>query len=412
MPNLWYLNMDEEAQGVNDLDSAQVCRDILSENARNLLNLVPGDLAILPNPVDASFVKYCEGFTGGHLVCAATSTIDQSAIRALCAKEQFTLQPYIQTPKAIKFSHEVGARWCGTDPALVEQGLIVKANSKVFIKSIADAVGIKVAPYSIESSLDGLLSGIKKFSSVHHDLLFLKKDGMCGGLGNISGSLAELKRIVPSWYKAGTVVLEPKLPLCATLGSFVDIQPNHVEFLGVDEQFFNGYEWGGFVYPHRDVKNVEWIRDASIQIGKKLRQHGLIGSANFDWLVLAENYPQAGFDKGDVVLGECNFRYTGVHPAINFARRYFRSSFSDINIKSYVQHPVCDQFDSFSSLYNRLEAISHNGTSLLCRPGSQGPMQGVLITQPPRDNKCGITIFAHDRNELESYACLVLSALS
>ncbi len=415
MPNLWFCNMDEEAQNINPLDSERVCRDIPAENARNLFNLCPTDIAVYPFSIDTQFIEYCTEFTGGKVILMDSTVRSSEAVDKLrleCSNKQYILRSYIQTQKALLFAQTIGTQWEGTPDHHIQKGLIAKANSKIFIKSIADSAGIKVAPYLCASNLNDLLKNIDHYGSEYRNQLFLKKDGMCGGLGNLSGSIDELKKILPDWYHAGNMLLEPLLPIQASLGSFVDIQSNHIEFLGVDEQFFNGYEWGGFIYPHHNEKLTEKIKDLSCQMAERLRDLGLLGPANFDWLVMASDYPEAALSEGDIVFGECNFRRTGVHPAMNFAHRYFRETFPKINIKAHIQYSVSSQYNTFKSLYEKLLEFDFNGKKLMCKPSLDNPQPGIIISQPPVNNVCGITIFSYDRSELDKYSQVIAEALS
>lgn len=427
MPNLWLFNMDEEAQGVDPLDAALVCRNTNIVNVRNLFNLSSEDVAVLSHLEDTSFVEYVNEFTGGKVFCASSTSITSSGslidsfmnsndlierLQNYCANAHFTCRPYIQTSKAVAFSQMVGGQWDGTSPRLIEKGLISQANSKLFIKSLATSCGIKVAPYAVASNLSELLSSIDEFGSHHRHVLFLKKDGMCGGMGNLSGTVDDLKMASPLWYHSGRVILEPRLPVYTTLGSIFDIQPHRIEMVGVDKQFFNGCRWGGFTYPCDDEKAIDVVRDLSFQMANLLKSMGLYGPANFDWLVLASDYPEAGLCEGDVVLSECNFRYTGVYPTLKFAQRYFGADFSKIHIATHVLYPIGQQYSSFASLYERLSMLDYHGRSLMCQPSALKCCPGVLISRPPANNTCGITFFAYDQGELAEYSKLVAEAIS
>lgn len=415
MPNLWFFNMSEEAQDISQADAEVVCRGIEALNARNLFNLQPADVAVYPHYIDESFAKYCLEYTGGKITYTDKQLFDSKTISELhshCKKGQYTFQPYIQTQKALAFNELIGAVWDGASPDLVENGVITNINKKAFIKSVCASCGIRVAPHLLVSNQIDLLSGIQRFGVEFRDTLFIKKDGMCGGLGNLSGSSIDLSDKVQSWYSAGEVLLEPCLPLRASLGSFVVIKPDRIDFLGVDEQFFNGYEWGGFIYPYHDSLINEKIRSLSLTLAESLSRMGLFGPANFDWLLIGEDYPEASLNEGDIILSECNFRHTGVHPMMNFARNYYGDKFGELVIKSHIQYQVNPKYNTFPLIHERLLPIKYGNKPLLCSPNATTPQPGVVISQPPLNNSCGITIFAFERDDFEKYENVIAEALA
>lgn len=408
--------MHEAFQGVDPHESAESYRDIHSINIRNLFNMSTDDVGLIPDLLDLEFVRYCEGITSGKVVQLPEDDMSKNGsddfletLRTLCRGQSYSFRPYIQTSRAFALAQTLGVAWEGAAEQLINQGIIYNANSKVAIKSLATAAGIKVAPYAVASNLDQLMDSIEQFGLKYHQL-FVKKDGMCGGRGNISGICDELKKVIPTWYRAGNVLVEPMLPVRVSLGSLFDIQSNQIDFLGIDEQFYDGYKWSGFQYPYCNEAIADKIRVLTLHFAEQLRSLGLCGPGNFDWLVMDTDYPEAELYEGDVVLSECNFRYTGVYPSLNIARQCIDSEFQKAAILSYARYPLDKQYSSFTSLFNKLSNIRYDKKPILIQSGMNTEF-GVLISRPPANGTCGITFFGRSQSELAEYANLLASSL-
>lgn len=426
MPNLWLCNIDEVPQSIDPVDASHINQYTRVINSRNLFNMCHGDIALFGQSLDSAFIDYCMKMTGGKILtfsegCSENVSAFIDAIR--CNPDfikklhsqydlsQFTLRPFIQSSKAYMLSQLFGTRWDGASFDLIESGQITRANSKIFIKDLAGSVSVKTVPYLVSSDASELLNCIERFGA-DHGQLFLKKDGMCGGMGNISGTVAELKKKVSSWYHSGDVLLEPLLPVAATLGAFINVLPEQVEFVGVDEQFFCGYEWGGFKFPYQNEVIVNQVRCLSIKVSECLRRLGLYGPVNLDWLVLGSEYEQTNFQSGEIILGECNFRYTGVHPAISFSQQYYGKESLKTQIVSYAQYPIAQQYNTFASLYDRLLSCSYLGKPILLSDSAEKPRPGVVITRPPENDTCGINFFAQSQSDLDECLCVVAEAVT
>lgn len=418
MGDLWIANMEDEASPASYKDASIIYNYVKQVNARHILHLNDNDSVVLPYEVDREFIAYCsrvKNMKDPNIIYVSNkesnSLVDNilsnedvlKNLRSICEKQKLSFQPYRQTANTKKLADIISARWQYTSSKLLSSGMVDQANSKVFMKEFVSSLGIKTAPHKISNNIDDLKLCIESLG-LTNDKLFLRKDGMTGGMGNLAGDVKLLMDCIDEWHENATILVEPFLPFSASVGSLLEITDSDVRLYGLNEQVFNEQKWIGFKMPYADSGYVEKIEALSMQIANHLMTIGLRGWVNFDWGVVDSDCSNAGLREGEIIFNECNFRYTAVYRIWKFASDFFKDDMPKIKLQAYDEYPTADGV-TFGALLKTLSQIRHDGRSVLL--GDENRTSGVIITRPPEHGTCGIVIFGRSSREIRDYLTLL-----
>ena len=340
MPKLWLPNI-EEVLPENDINYSPVfVPKTLEILPRFLLCLERGDAIITPKTVDPDFTAYIAGLSGlgrpsswllgtsgrsdpySLVETALSDRTLMARLRAMGSKGGWTLEPFIESPRAVRLSRQTGIPTDKTHPSLVFNGVITKLNDKGHFKDLARDLGVRTPGGYLAESMPALEKAIELVSKQNNDRVMLRKTLYGGGLGNMAGSRAELISKIYVWYNGGRILIEPFLDITSVAGSLACITNEGVEFAGVDAQTFRDGKWTGFDFPHNDGTASAEIKRLTLLIAWAVREKGARGHINIDWAITSGE-PDRPFAL------ECNFRNNGFAYVLDFARRHFQAAPKD-----------------------------------------------------------------------------------
>ena len=374
--------------------------------ARFLAELHPGDMLVVPWPLDADFCAYMDGLIGlgsgadyvvdtgitdsRFLVDAAlASGRAMEILREKCQSPDWRIEAFIETPSILKLAEALNLPLRGTDPKLIKKGLIEDLNDKLHFKNMAEKAGIPVVPGHAAHNEIELNAELRNWGKRCHRVM-LRKTKYAGGAGNLSGPARILQAQIRDWYNRGTVMVEPFLNITEVSGSLVRISDEGSEFLGCDRQIFEHGGWCGFTAPFRtpgaeelyEEFNIEAVREGALKLAEIAGRKGARGLMNLDWAFVAGQHDRP------VVL-ECNFRRNGFGYVVEFAKSYFGGSWDLQTL--YCRESIPCGFPNFERLCLRLGEIRLRGEKVFIdQPGAE---RGLIITNPPREGKISVAIF-------------------
>jgi hypothetical protein len=404
MPKLWLPNV-EEVLPENDINYSPVfVPKTLELLPRFLLCLERGDAIISPKAGDPEFTAYIARLSGlgspaawlletsgrsnpySLVETALSDRALMARLRAMGSKGGWTLEPFIESPRAIRLSRETGIPTDKTHPSLVFNGVITKLNDKGHFKELARDLGVKTPGGRLAESMPALEKAIDLVSEQNNDRVMLRKALYGGGLGNMSGSRAELLSKIYDWYNGGRILIEPFLDITSVAGSLAAITKDGVEFAGVDAQTFCDGKWNGFDFPHHDGAASAEIKRLTLLLAWAVRTTGARGYLNVDWALTS------GAPLRPLAL-ECNFRNNGFAYVLDFARRYFKAAPGELFIR-YREGMSCGHTGA-AALLKRMAKLTVNGRPLLL--DRAGLKSGAALTTPPLKGRCSIAVFARSQ---------------
>ncbi|MBQ7568877.1 hypothetical protein IJT17_08740 [bacterium] len=379
--------------------------------ARFLAELHPGDMLVVPWPLDKDFCAYMNsliglgngteyvvdtGITESRLLADAVLANEKtvSLLREKCQSQDWHIEAFIETPAILKLAEALGIPTQGTDPKLINDGLIEDLNDKLYFKRMAEAAGIPtVLGHAAHDDIE-LNAELRNWGKRFHRVM-LRKTKYAGGAGNLSGPARILQAKIRDWYNSGTVMIEPFLNITEVSGSLVRISDDVLEFIGRDRQIFEHGGWCGFTAPFRtpgaeklyEDFNVEAIREGALKLAEIAQKRGARGLMNLDWAFVS------GQHDTPVVL-ECNFRRNGFGYVVEFAKSYFGAGWNKHTL--YCRESIPCGFPNFERLCLRLQEVTWRGEKVFIdRPGAE---RGLIITNPPREGKISVAIFGPDQH--------------
>ncbi|MBQ7501504.1 hypothetical protein IJT93_02130 [bacterium] len=379
--------------------------------ARFLAELHPGDMLVVPWPLDAGFCGYMDrliglggasdyvvdtGITDSCLLADAVLVNDRAMgiLRERCQAPDWRIEAFIETPSIVKLADVLGIPLRGTAAGLVKSGLIDSLNDKLYFKKMAEAAGIPVVPGHAAHNAAELSAELFGWG-LNFDRVMLRKTKYAGGAGNLAGPARLLQAQIKDWYNSGTVMIEPFLNITEVAGSLVRISDEGTEFLGIDRQIFEKGGWCGFTAPFRTPGaedkyrefNVEAVREGALRLAAIAHKSGARGLMNLDWAFVAGKH-------GLPLVLECNFRRNGFGYVAEFARSYFGEGWNKLAL--YCRESVPCVFSDFKRLSLRLSEVKWRGEEVLIDgPGAE---RGLVITNPPRAGKASLAIFGPDQH--------------
>lgn len=418
MPRRLWLPNVEEALPEKDSSYSTVCvPKTLELTPRFLLCLKKGDAIITPKPVEPEFAAYIAAVSGlgppekwlfsisarSNPYSLADSVLADRALmrrlRGMAAAGDWTLEPYLQSPRMMRLSRETGVPTDKTPSALVNNGIITFLNDKGSFKEMAQSLGVKTPGGYLVDSMPALEKAIDLASRKYGDKVMLRKTFFGGGLGNLPGSRAELLPKIGEWFSGGRVLVEPFLDITSVAGSLASLTEEGVEFSGVDIQTFCDGKWNGFEFPHPDKQIREEIERLTLLIAWAVRARQARGYLNLDWAITRET-------PGVPLALECNFRQNGFAYVLDFACRYLKASPKEIFIR-YREGLSCGSI-STPQFLQKLAGIKVGGkTLLLSRPGQE---QGAALMTPPLKGKCSVAIFSRDGDYIKEATAALSTA--
>jgi len=267
MRRLWLINIDEAADAEDIRYEAFAVPKAVSFVRKYLFFVRPGDAIVSPCEVDAPFLAYvravnglekrAEWFfrvrpTGKPYSLTASILADgrlMDRLRRLGRSGDWTLEPYLESPRILELAKATGIPARRSDPDRVLDGTLAGLNDKGRFKALARMLGIETVPGYLASDAVSLAAAIRQVSRENKDRIYLRKTRYTGGFGNLCGKRDELLKQLPSWYNKGDVLVEHWLPFDETLGSLVTLNARAVRFWGVDRQLVDKGHWAGFSFP-------------------------------------------------------------------------------------------------------------------------------------------------------------------
>lgn len=417
MPRVWLINVEEVASADDAQYDAHFAPEAADYGARFLFSLGDEDLLVSPVPIPDEFVLYVgrvrDWRVGRQPVlplrkrsrpyALADSIMEDErllqALSELSPRGGWTLEAYLDSRRVVELSEETGIPTDKTHPDFVLNGTILKLNDKGYFRSLTKKLGIPTVPGYLAEGRDGILAAMDKVAREHGDRIYLKKTLYGGGLGNLSGSRAELRPQLASWYNKGEVVVEQALDFASVAGTLMTLGPDSVRFWGVDEQRFDGPQWGGFDFPHPDREASAELCELSLRIANTVHRQRARGDLNLDWGLLREG------KKSRPLLLECNFRHNGFGQILRFAEDYFGSQAPRTSVRYFTHLRLRDRTWDTGALLRVLAGVSCAGEPLLI--DSPRRRRGVTVMMPPKDGACALAAFGDTREYLDrAVGCL------
>ena len=229
--------------------------------------------------------------------------------------------------------------------------------------------------------------------------MMLRKVSYAGGAGNIHGSGPALLKRIPTWYREGTVLVEPFLEIDAVAGSLAWIGPTGVRFVGIDLQLMRQGGFCGFDFPYPEGPGATRVRQATLKVAEEIRRDGVRGYLNLDWAFPSEA------PESPLVL-ECNFRHNGFAYVTEFASRYFGPGWEGMAIHSREGLPT--SAGSTRELLARLSGLEVEGEPVLLE--APGRSWGAAVTSPPEGGSFSVAVFDVERRRARQALALVEEA--
>lgn len=411
MPRLWLANA-EEALPEEDLHYEEFFQaKTLRMVPRFLLGLEAGDLLVVPTTLPEDFTRYVAELLGlgaaedlvFEVEPRATPSslvdsllLDPGALAALKARHLETLEPFLQTPRAVRLARELALPCLGTEGRLVESGLVRDLNDKGWFKAFAREHGVPVLPGEEVSSRGELVRALEQAPGGE---LMLRKTSYAGGAGCTHGSARQLLGRLDGWYNAGRVLVEPFLDLASVAGSLALLDERGVHYVGIDRQVLRDGSWCGFDFPYPPGRGAGAVRDLTLDLAFRIHGLGARGVLNLDWA-----FP-AGSPEEPLVL-ECNFRHNGFGYVADLAARLFGAGWERLVVHS--REDLQTSARSASELIGRLRRLRLEGEPLLLeRPGAR---QGAVLTLPPSGGTFSAAVFSEDPDSAREALRLVEEA--
>ncbi|NLO92236.1 MAG: hypothetical protein GX410_09650 [Elusimicrobia bacterium] len=327
MPRVLFLNLDEL------LHDSKVEALLSYYPQRYLLRANPGDIVVVPDPVDADFVAYARsvkklaapenwlvvtGRNSGAL-CSSRSLFESGAplarLKKLVKKGGYVFTPYLQTPKMLDVAQKLGLRPeapAMSLPDAVNSGLTLALNNKLYFKRLCRRNGVPVLPDYVCTTPEAITAAAEKLGRGGRRVI-LKKTRAAGGYGNISGTAAELAANIALWRKWDEVLVEPHLGDERVVGALALLDADGVKFLGLDRQDCVNDAWNGCEFPYSGRGAAE-VKRHTLRLARLLWKEGLRGEMDLDWFATPRN---------GVFAIECNFRDNGFGYILELARDAF-----------------------------------------------------------------------------------------
>ncbi|MGE5707596.1 MAG: hypothetical protein ACM3YO_04615 [Bacteroidota bacterium] len=391
MPKLWLPNFEEVTLPDDPCFESAFARRAKRYASRALFLPSPGDLLLSPALPEPAFLRYVSelgGFPDTSWVLPVREWVepyslvgsifeDQSLLdRLRRLGEDWILEPYIESPRVLQLSQQLGIPTGRSRPEQVREGLVERLNDKGFFKELMRELGVPAVPSILARSGTELEAGILRMG--HYERLMLKKTRAGGGLGNLVGTPEALRQIAPDWFH-GAVLVEPFLDLVETIGSLVLIGEEGPEKrVWTDRQLIREGKWTGFRYPHPSRETCRPIVAWSRRIAQKVHFLGGRGELDLDWGVLRD---------GTILALEANFRHNGFGSLLHLAQRLFREERS---IAYREDLPLGEKdFDSFLPWLEERMPVLHGSGS------------GVVVVMPPSGGEGALALFGRDPAECE-----------
>lgn len=413
MNRLWLANVEDAFSPRTIEDDAVLLPRIVAMAPRFLLHAAPGDAVVVPAEVPGDWIDTVSRIIGCQrrlpvfsapvperivegrpysLIEAIRHDRDLlGRLEGLITQGSWRLEPYYQSPRVIDLAQALGIPGNATPDPVVREGWVDAINDKLYFKDLARANGVPVIPGVEGDTLQTIDHAIDELERQQPGPIMLRKAMSGGGLGNLSGPPSELKFLLPDWYRAGEVVVEPYLGLSDTLGSLVEIGDDALVFRGIDVQVIEECCWAGFRFPCDDPTLTEPVRAMSLRLGAAVQDLGLRGVLNIDWAVT-----RAADGTPTIMVLEGNFRHNGMGHILDFARRFFGPARAEALSVLFVDNVrVEDTVTTVRPWLDRLRRCEYRDRPLLIERA--GCKYGILPVLPPRDGKCGVAIFGPDR---------------
>jgi hypothetical protein len=410
MPKVWLVNVEEVASADDAQYDAYFAPETADYGARFLFSLEEEDLLVSPVPVPDEFVLYVgrvrDWRVGRQPIVplakrsrpyslADSIMEDESLLEALAglgARGGWVLEAYLDSPRIVALSDEIGIPTDKTHPDFVLNGTILKLNDKSALRSLAGRLDIPTVPGYLASDRDGILAAMDKVARENHGRIYLKKALYGGGFGNLSGTRDELRRRLDSWYNQGEVVVEHALDFASVAGSLMTLGHDSVRFWGVDEQRFDGGHWGGFDFPHPDREVSSELCAMSLRIANAVHRQKARGDLNLDWGLLREG------GRLRPMLLECNFRHNGLGQVLRFAQCYFGAKAQETRVQYFTGLRLRERFWGTGAVLRALSRASCGGEPLLI--DGPGRRRGAVLMTPPRSGACALAVFGDSSDYL------------
>jgi hypothetical protein len=441
MPKLWLANIEEVFGGHTPAHLELMRSKVNAMAPRNLFHADPGDALIVSRPISETFNRFVARLyddaappfivfhpdgplTGPLALMCRNDARLLTDMRNLVSRGNWALEPYIESPEALALAVALGIP-LGKNPAgLVAEGIIQRLNDKVIFKEMTQKLGIPVIPGSVARSVAELHQAIVTNQREGLDRLMLRRAQSGGGLGNTSGSPAELLTNIESLYGGEPTLVEPFMPFTHTLGSLVEVTPAAVRFRGIDAQAFDRGCWVGFEYPAPGEFGRE-VETWSLAFAEQVRAMGISGYVNLDWGIFRDTEGNPG-----ITAIEANVRHNGLSLILDFGRRFFGEAFAGLRTLFLDNVALPDSVATFEDFLALVAGHPSLAGSFLAPPPiaatalglgaarlaemrkKAGERGGFVPILPPAHGRCGIALFAPTAAELQRLHAEITRSLS
>ncbi|MGM9992761.1 MAG: hypothetical protein ACI376_07975 [Candidatus Bruticola sp.] len=407
-------------------------RKTLKVFPRFICSLKPGDILVTPTDIDYAFQKYlCSLLELGRPEetiikvqmapsCLLTDSLKAdlqawATIKERCPKDNWEIEPYIQTESILELGRELGLPVRGTDKQNIALGLIENLNSKDFCKALAIGAGCQVPLGMCADSYESLDRAICKVANetFNHPAdtepkLMLRKVQSAGGAGNLAGPPQYLRSRIKHWYGGGRVLVEPYINFETVCGSlnFIDNEGSH--FIGLDSQVFDqDGGWCGFDSPAilaetSEDSTLKRLHSNIDSLGRAISATGARGYLNMDWGLTRNS-------SGELtpMFLECNFRHNGLGYVLEVAKQLCGDEWKKLYISS--REKISTSLNNTDQLLSKLSSLTCEGTPLLLR--KKGDRCGLLVTSPPACGHTALAALGPNKRYVESALTMAAAAI-
>ncbi|OGR60523.1 MAG: hypothetical protein A2X36_09870 [Elusimicrobia bacterium GWA2_69_24] len=423
MPRVWLFNVEEVAPE-EDLHFDRVFTPkVAAVFPRFLFCLEPGDLTVAPVPVPEDFARYAAAVNGlpedlRWLRTLPRRTRPYSIVTSILADRRgifaelrglgkaggWQLEPYYQSHRILELSRKTGIPFDPCSAQAVLSGVILELNDKAYFKALMSLVGVPTVRGYLAYDRESLRAAMDRAGKDRRSRIMVKKTRYGGGIGNLSGTPASIRRRLRGWYGGGDVIVEPFLRFASVAGSLATISSGGVRYHGVDEQVFAAGRWAGFRYPHRDDAASRRIRELTLRVARQVRAKNARGDINLDWGIL-----RGGSGRSIPLALECNFRHNGFGYLMRFARRFFGPRAGRMHIRYTEAFPLRPALDTLQALREAAGKLRIGGEPVLIdHPGLK---RGAVIMMPPARGACAMAVFGDTPRYADRAAASLRDAL-